>query len=757
MTDYIAFQGTLTLQPYLALKHEHHENVASIYYVDIHNELYSSTGFTNPNNINLRERPWYIKAVSEESMIITPAFMNATQDKIITTIAKPLYNNGQLLGVIGVDIHIDVIDQWIKSRAIGQTGFAFLLDSNRQVIAIPQEWDVEGFIMDFSDLHIDMSEKDQNTIYERVDLLDRNGSLIFKDVILEAYTIFVFMPAEEYYITQRQFANTFLVIFIIVNTIGLVFIAFNRVYIINPLGELDQEISKIDVKNHIDYRLPALKEDGYSEIKNTINEVLSATEQYFKDSVKATKEYYLENQRFKLLIDSTQDFIVQINHEHQIISAYGIGLQKLDINPENMIGKRMEDIFQNDKIAHEEVITQGLLGEHKLYDWDIITPVYRYSYETSVSPIFDQDGKIIGVVSITRDITEAKIKQDHIEFINHHDYLTSLFNRRAFQERFNEIKRQAIYPITVMMLDLNGLKLINDAFGHAMGDLALTKVASVLDEALEGHFVARIGGDEFAAILIDVEHIDVEKIKHNIITNTTKQSIENIALSISVGYERIEDGTVDFNEIMKKAENYMYRNKITESMSVRNRAIKAIHKTLTDKYLDERIHSEKVSQLCYVMGRELGLNPEALKELKLAGMYHDIGKIAIPDAILDKPGKLSVEEFEIMKTHTQMGYNILRAADDYSRLAEFALTHHERFDGNGYPRGISGFDIPLFSRIINLADSFDAMTSNRIYRKKMSKDEAVKEIIRCAGTQFDPELAKIFVEKVLKKPWSSTE
>jgi diguanylate cyclase len=162
------------------------------------------------------------------------------------------------------------------------------------------------------------------------------------------------------------------------------------------------------------------------------------------------------------------------------------------------------------------------------------------------------------------------------------------------------------------------------------------------------------------------------------------------------------------------------------------------------------MHSAHVSQLCKEIGTELGLSKEEVDVLELAGMYHDIGKISIPDAILNKPDKLTDEEYEIIKTHTQIGYQILRAADEYSGLAEYALSHHERWDGNGYPKGLKGKEIPLFSRIINVADSFEAMTADRPYHKGRSIEDAIIEIIRCSGTQFDPEIANIFMEKVLK-------
>jgi len=376
-----------------------------------------------------------------------------------------------------------------------------------------------------------------------------------------------------------------------------------------------------------------------------------------------------------------------------------------------------------------------------------------YTFETSISPMYNKDETIIGAVLISRDITAAKQKQEEITYINQHDYLTQLYNRPMFIETYQKYIQTSNFPLTLMMIDVNGLKIFNDAFGHEYGDRVIISVAGVLHEVFKDHFVERIGGDEFAVLIAKYDTEAIESLRHEARQKVSELKVNDLTLSISIGYTMIDSNDVSLNEALKEAENQMYRFKITESMSVRNFAIQAIHKTLTDKYKEERIHSEKVSQLCTDTGIALGIRDERLEELRLAGMYHDIGKIAIPDAILDKPGLLTKEEHEIMKTHTKIGYIILRAADNYNRLAEYALTHHERWDGQGYPRGLKGDEIPLISRIISICDSYDAMTTTRVYRAQRTEDETVKEIIKCSGQQFDPKIAKIFVTKVLMKTW----
>jgi HD-GYP domain-containing protein (c-di-GMP phosphodiesterase class II) len=202
-------------------------------------------------------------------------------------------------------------------------------------------------------------------------------------------------------------------------------------------------------------------------------------------------------------------------------------------------------------------------------------------------------------------------------------------------------------------------------------------------------------------------------------------------------------------DIIVKAENDMYSKKTLHNQSSRNQVITALFNSLKEKYNEERVHSDRVSQYCLAMGKKMNLTYSEVLELELAGRMHDIGKITIPDHILKKPGKLTEDEWQVMKSHTTNGYQILRSADKYSRLADYALTHHERWDGKGYPKGLKQEEIPFFSRIIGICDAYEAMTSDRPYRKAMSKEYAISELKNCSGLQFDPHLVKIFIEEVL--------
>jgi len=195
----------------------------------------------------------------------------------------------------------------------------------------------------------------------------------------------------------------------------------------------------------------------------------------------------------------------------------------------------------------------------------------------------------------------------------------------------------------------------------------------------------------------------------------------------------------------------MYKKKLYESPSMRGKAIKAIINTLHEKNKREEHHSHRVSALCKNMGEALGLPEREIEELKSVGLFHDIGKIAVDENVLNKPSKLTDDEWKEIKRHPEIGYRLLNTVNDMSDVANYVLHHHERWDGKGYPKGFKGDEIPFVSRIVTIVDAYDAMTSERSYRSALSETFVIEELQKNAGVQFDPELVNVFIDKVLDK------
>lgn len=371
--------------------------------------------------------------------------------------------------------------------------------------------------------------------------------------------------------------------------------------------------------------------------------------------------------------------------------------------------------------------------------------------EISVRYRFNAEGEI-ELIGVSRNIEERKKIEKEILYLSYCDQLTGLYNRRFYEEELNRIDKKENLPLSIIMGDVNQLKLINDSFGHVMGDELLKRVAEILRKACSPEdMIARLGGDEFVILLPRTDAIKTDEIIKRINDLSLNEKVGLINISISLGKETKENEKEDIRDVFKKAEDNMYKKKLFNSAKVNSKTINTIISTLHEKNRREELHSHRVSELCECMGVALGLPEYDIMELKTVGLLHDIGKIAIEENILNKPGKLSESEWKEIRRHPEIGYRILSTVNDMSDLAEYILAHHERWDGQGYPRGLREKEIPVQSRIISIIDSYDAMTSDRSYRSALPEEIALKELKKGAGTQFDPTLLNVFIEKVLGK------
>ena len=302
----------------------------------------------------------------------------------------------------------------------------------------------------------------------------------------------------------------------------------------------------------------------------------------------------------------------------------------------------------------------------------------------------------------------------------------------------------------LLMFDLTDLKKLNAQIGFSGGDKIIEMTAAAIKELLPTGLAGRLGGGTFLLAVPNAGRAELTALKDK--TEQTFHKSADLDYSLAIGLALRQDGEKTLVQLLLDAEKNLEKHKLLMGKGKESLVFDAVLKTLTDKYHDELVHSRRVSDYCQKFGEALGLSADETKELTIAGYYHDIGKISVPDVILDKPGTLTADEWQVMKTHPEVGFSILKQADP--DLARYVLAHHERWDGFGYPQGLKGHDIPWISRRIAIADAFEAMTSDRVYRSSISLTAAATVILRCAGSQFDPDFAKIFVTKVLNVGWN---
>ena len=404
------------------------------------------------------------------------------------------------------------------------------------------------------------------------------------------------------------------------------------------------------------------------------------------------------------------------------------------------IARNTKAFIMNPHAANHYVYDIQQPCKNKTDIWVEISTKYRYS----------ADGEI-EIVGVSRNIEERKKKEEETLFLSYYDQLTGLYNRRFYEEELRRLNTPRNLPITIIMADVNGLKLTNDAFGHQFGDRLLKIAAEILkSESRSDDIIARTGGDEFVILLPKTSSAGAEIVVNRILAKIAVTKLDGISVSVSFGYASKVCPDEKIDNIYAKAEDLMYRRKLLESNNTKSDTIRMIARNLSEKDAYEQAHCERVSEICRNIGLAMELTENEVNELELLGKMHDIGMISMSETILNKPTNLDPEEWREMKKHPEIGYQILRSVGEYAQIAEYVLCHHERVDGKGYPRNLKTDQIPVQSRILSIAEAYDSMTGSCSYRKPFSRSEAIKELQDNRNTQFDEHIVDVFIRKLME-------
>jgi len=459
-----------------------------------------------------------------------------------------------------------------------------------------------------------------------------------------------------------------------------------------------------------------------------------------------------ELKRFRALMEQINDAIFLIDAKNgKFFDANQTACKWLGCDRDKLVKMSVLDIQSDITKSWDQTIRKVRRAKEGLTVEGWCRRKNGRKFPVSVSLRLIEFGEEECIAAVARDITEQKQAEKQIKYLSFHDKLTNLYNRAYFEEEMHRLEKSRSFPVSIIVIDLDGLKIVNDTMGHYQGDELLRRFARIIrNQFRSSDVVARIGGDEFAIILPQTSRQTADEVISRISRVIEENNAhEQLPLSISLGAATAENPGQSLWDTFKEADSKMYRDKLARRSDLLHSTVRILKIALAEKDYVASGHTERVKKLVHLMGKALGLSSAELRDLSLLAEIHDIGKLGVPDCILRKQGALSEKEKEEIKKHPEIGYRIACSSPVLVPIAELIRQHHEWWNGEGYPRGLRGEEINLLSRILAIADAYDAMTSDRPYRKALSKEEALAELRRCAGTQFDPTLVGVFKKIIL--------
>ena len=463
------------------------------------------------------------------------------------------------------------------------------------------------------------------------------------------------------------------------------------------------------------------------------------------------------------VLDSTSEAIFKVDRQGicTFVNQRGIELLGFQLKDE-LIGKPIHELMRQSvdgptySAQDCPIVEMIISGKPSLMQESVLVKKNGHPLlvELQARPHF-KNSQVTGAVVTFTDYAQQKKEKERLNYLAFHDRITGTYNQAYFYEELERVNIPENYPISLIMGDVNELKLVNDIFGHKAGDLLLSRIGSAIQAACQPDgTVARMGGDEFMVILPRTDVVKCAQVLQAIWESVGEVDVNGVRGSISLGLAVKIAWQDEFDETLKNAEEEMYKNKILTQSNIDAAQLKMIMERLFEKNPNEKIHSIEVSQLSQSLAQALELSPNEIRKAREAGYYHDIGKIALSDDIVQLKATLSLKQLNERKKHSVVGYRILNLFNETLSLAQGVLEHHEHWDGTGYPKGLAGEEISLNSRIIAVAEGYSFLTSS-MNPDRINPIEALAQIRAAGGQKYDPRVVTA-LESLLEVQLHST-
>jgi len=470
-------------------------------------------------------------------------------------------------------------------------------------------------------------------------------------------------------------------------------------------------------------QVPIKKNILYSRIQNLLN----------------VRSLFLSTQIYQNLTEENPVGICILFKNKEIKYVNNSFLEIIDKNRKNVLNKNISEFFPK-KIVNKH-IKSDLENDENKFNFKLKRDQDEIWVDIHLSKMKFKNIKLKLLIVV--DVTEQKKTEEEIRYLRFHDQLTGLYNRDYFMEEIKRLDTKRQLPLTLIMVDINSLKLINDVYGHERGDFLIKNASEILENNLRDEdILARIGGDEFAIILPDTSKAKGKEIINRINKKCKEFDEKGIIISLALGLATKEKTGQDVEEIFKIADDRMYKNKTTKSKKVREKIISNIKYNLKEKTNESKEHLTEMKNIAAKFSEKLNLDSSQKNKLLLLAETHDIGKVSLSTEFFQKDKKLTKSECKKLEEHTDYGYRICRSIPKLNSIAEEILSHHERWDGKGYPKGLKGQGIPYLARIIAIIDNYLFLKESN----NQKEDTIIEKIKEKAGNELDPQLTKIFID-----------